>query len=220
MLDGLSEIESDPARKARRSGNASTHRAIRDGVSDATSVPELTDLSKEPEGRYQAVRRDARKGGTFANTCLMARRLVERGVRFVQIYSAAGTSTATCPKSLPSQCKDVDQACYGAGQDLKAAGYAQRHARRSGAASSAVLSIPGQADRHRLRPRSSSALLHASGWQAAALRAASYTGRRTSSLQHRQGSGPCPRLPGDNAAPVRHRSTNASLTSIRASIRS
>src|SRR5207247_3195361 len=51
-----------------------------------SSVPELTDLTKEPESTYQLYGEDARKGGTFAHSCLMARRLVERDVRFVQIY--------------------------------------------------------------------------------------------------------------------------------------
>ena len=65
---------------------------------------------------------DARKGGTFANGCLMARRLVERGVRFVQLYHRGWDVHNFLPEVLPSQCKDVDQGCWGLVQDLKSRG--------------------------------------------------------------------------------------------------
>ena len=51
-----------------------------------TSVPELTDLSKEPAHTFELYGEDARKPGTFAANCLLARRLAERGVRFIQLY--------------------------------------------------------------------------------------------------------------------------------------
>jgi Protein of unknown function (DUF1501) len=51
-----------------------------------TSVPELTDISKEPESTFKLYGEDARKPGTFANCCLLARPLAERDVRFVQVY--------------------------------------------------------------------------------------------------------------------------------------
>jgi hypothetical protein len=87
-----------------------------------TSVPELTDLSKEPESTCQLYGKEARQGGTFANSCLMARRLVERGVRFVQIYHRGWDVHFELPEVLPSQCKDVDQPCWGLVQDLKQRG--------------------------------------------------------------------------------------------------
>ena len=87
-----------------------------------TSVPELTDLSKETESTYKLYGEDARKGGTFANSCLMARRLVERGVCFVQVYHRGWDVHALLPEVLPSQCKDVDQGCWGLVQDLKQRG--------------------------------------------------------------------------------------------------
>jgi hypothetical protein len=87
-----------------------------------TSVPELTDLSKETESTYKLYGEDARKGGTFANSCLMARRLVERGVRFVQIYHRGWDVHSLLPEVLPSQCRDVDQGCWGLVQDLKQRG--------------------------------------------------------------------------------------------------
>ena len=87
-----------------------------------TSVPELTDLSKETESTYKLYGEDARKGGTFANSCLMARRLVERGVRFVQVYHRGWDVHSLLPEVLPSQCRDVDQGCWGLVQDLKQRG--------------------------------------------------------------------------------------------------
>jgi uncharacterized protein (DUF1501 family) len=87
-----------------------------------TSVPELTDLSKETENTYKLYGEDARKGGTFANSCLMARRLVERGVRFVQVYHRGWDVHSLLPEVLPSQCRDVDQGCWGLVQDLKQRG--------------------------------------------------------------------------------------------------
>ncbi len=84
-----------------------------------TSVPELTDLSKEPENTFQLYGEAAKKSGTFANTALVARRLVERGVRFVQIYHNNWDTHSNVSGRLPDQCRDVDQACAGLIQDLK-----------------------------------------------------------------------------------------------------
>lgn len=87
-----------------------------------SSVPDLTDLGKEPEATFKLYGDDAKKPGTFANTALLARRLVERGVRFVQIYHNNWDTHANVAGRLPDQCKDVDQACYGLVQDLKQKG--------------------------------------------------------------------------------------------------
>lgn len=87
-----------------------------------TSVPELTDLSKEPASTYSLYGEEAKKPGTFANTCLMARRLAERGVRFIQVYQRGWDVHGQLPEVLPSQCKDVDQAVFGLVQDLKSRG--------------------------------------------------------------------------------------------------
>jgi len=87
-----------------------------------SSVPELTDLGSESESTFALYGEDARKPGTFANTALLARRMVERGVRFVQIYHNNWDTHANVAGRLPDQCRDVDQACYGLVQDLKARG--------------------------------------------------------------------------------------------------
>lgn len=87
-----------------------------------SSVPELTDLQSEPESTFQLYGDDARNPGTFANTVLLARRMVERGVRFIQIYHNNWDTHANVSGRLPDQCRDVDQACYGLVQDLKQRG--------------------------------------------------------------------------------------------------
>jgi hypothetical protein len=86
------------------------------------SVPELIDLKSEPDSTYKLYGEDAKKAGTFANTALQARRMIERGVRFVQIYHNNWDTHANVNGRLPMQCKDVDQACYGLVQDLKSRG--------------------------------------------------------------------------------------------------
>jgi Protein of unknown function (DUF1501) len=86
------------------------------------SVPELTDVSGEPESTYALYGEDARRPGTFAHSCLLARRLAERDVRFVQIYQRGWDVHSFLPQVLPSQCRDIDQACYGLVQDLKQRG--------------------------------------------------------------------------------------------------
>jgi len=87
-----------------------------------SSVPELTNLATEPESTFQLYGDAAKKPGSFANTVLLARRLVERGVRFVQVYHNNWDTHANVAGRLPDQCRDVDQACYGLVQDLKARG--------------------------------------------------------------------------------------------------
>src|SRR5581483_9051246 len=83
-----------------------------------TSVPELTDLSKEPARTFELYGEDARKPGTFAANCLLARRLAERGVRFIQLYHRDWDHHGDLPASLPKRCKDVDQASAGLVTDL------------------------------------------------------------------------------------------------------
>jgi hypothetical protein len=87
-----------------------------------TSVPELTDLSKEPEHTFELYGPDARKPGTFAANCLLARRLSERGVRFVQLFHRGWDQHNNLPKQLPLQTRDTDQASAALVQDLKERG--------------------------------------------------------------------------------------------------
>ncbi len=119
MLDGLNELNrrsfsaiGDPEIEVRMQQYEMAFRM-------QASVPELTDLSGEKEATYQLYGDDSRKRGTFASSALMARRLLERGVRFVQIFHRGWDQHGSLPRDLASQCKDVDQGCYGLIQDLK-----------------------------------------------------------------------------------------------------
>jgi hypothetical protein len=87
-----------------------------------TSVPELTDLSQEPESTFKLYGEDARKPGTYAANCLMARRLIERGVRFVQLYHKGWDQHNDLPRDLALQCKGTDQGTSALVQDLKQRG--------------------------------------------------------------------------------------------------
>jgi uncharacterized protein (DUF1501 family) len=86
------------------------------------SVPELVDFSQEPEHIHAMYGEDSKVRGTFANSAMMARRLLERGTRFVQIFHRGWDQHDNLPRDLASQCKDVDQGCYGLIQDLKQRG--------------------------------------------------------------------------------------------------
>ena len=122
MLDSLSELNQIQYQKVGDPETQSRIAQFEMAYRMQTSVPDLTDLSKETEATYKMYGEDAKKGGTFAYSCLMARRLAERGVRFVQIYHRGWDVHGQLPEILPSQCKDVDQACWALVQDLKQRG--------------------------------------------------------------------------------------------------
>jgi len=87
-----------------------------------TSVPALTDLSKEPEHIFEMYGPDSRKPGTYAANCLLARRLAERGVRFIQLYHRGWDQHNDLPRDISLQCKGVDQPSAALVQDLKQRG--------------------------------------------------------------------------------------------------
>ncbi|MDP4624021.1 MAG: DUF1501 domain-containing protein [Akkermansiaceae bacterium] len=122
MLDGLGKMNQrsfdavgDPDIQTRMQQYELAYRM-------QTSVPELADTSGESEHTYELYGEDSRKDGTFAASALMARRLVERGVRFVQIFHRGWDQHNNLPRDITSQCKDVDQGCYALIQDLKQRG--------------------------------------------------------------------------------------------------
>ncbi len=87
-----------------------------------TSVPELTDLSKEPEATFERYGPDARKPGTFAANCILARRLAERGVRFIQLFHRGWDQHANLPRQIKNQARDTDQPTAALLADLKERG--------------------------------------------------------------------------------------------------
>jgi hypothetical protein len=87
-----------------------------------SSVPELTDLSREPKHVLDLYGPDARKPGTFAANCLLARRLAERGVRFIQLFHRGWDQHTNLPKQIAGQCRDTDQPAAALITDLKRRG--------------------------------------------------------------------------------------------------
>jgi hypothetical protein len=87
-----------------------------------TAVPELTDLSKEPDSVFELYGPDARRPGTFAYNCLLARRLAERGVRFIQLFHRGWDQHQQLPTQIRGQCRDTDQASAALVIDLKRRG--------------------------------------------------------------------------------------------------
>jgi len=82
------------------------------------SVPDLTDMSSEPEHTYELYGEDARKPGTFAYNCLLARRMAERGVRCVQLFHRGWDQHTKLPRDIQVQCDDTDRGSAALVQDL------------------------------------------------------------------------------------------------------
>ncbi|HEY7329743.1 MAG TPA: DUF1501 domain-containing protein [Gemmataceae bacterium] len=122
MLDALARLNqrqldeiADPETQARIAQYEMAFRM-------QSSVPELMDLSREPKRVMDMYGPDVHKPGTFAASCLLARRLTERGVRFVQIFHRGWDQHFNIASDLPNQCRDVDQPCYALIRDLEQRG--------------------------------------------------------------------------------------------------
>jgi len=87
-----------------------------------TSVPELTDLSQEPGATFELYGPDSRKPGTYAANCILARRLAERGVRFIQLFHRGWDQHGNLPQEIRGQCQQTDQASAALIQDLRQRG--------------------------------------------------------------------------------------------------
>ena len=119
MLDRLAELHqmklaehADPALEERIAQYELAFRM-------QSSIPEVTNLADEPEHVFKLYGEDARNPGSFAANCLLARRLAERDVRFIQLYHQGWDHHGNLPKNLPKKCKQVDQASAALIQDLK-----------------------------------------------------------------------------------------------------
>ena len=86
------------------------------------SVPDLTDLSNEPDSTFELYGDDARKPGTYAANCLLARRLLERDVRFVQLFHRGWDQHRNLPEQIRKQCADTDQGSAALVKDLEQRG--------------------------------------------------------------------------------------------------
>jgi hypothetical protein len=122
MLDGLAKLNqkqfdnfADPEINTRIAQYEMAFRM-------QTSVPDLVDVSKESESTLEMYGPDVKKPGTFAYNCLLARRMAERGVRFIQLYHRGWDQHNNLPKRIREQCKDTDQPSAALVQDLKQRG--------------------------------------------------------------------------------------------------
>lgn len=87
-----------------------------------TSVPEVMDVSKETAETFDLYGPESKNPGTFAANCLLARRMAERNVRFIQLYHPGWDQHGGLPNAIRRQAGDVDRACYGLITDLKQRG--------------------------------------------------------------------------------------------------
>lgn len=87
-----------------------------------TSVPGLMDLATEPSSTWDLYGEEAKTPGTFAANCLLARRMAEHDVRFIQLYHPGWDQHLKLPKEIRRQCADVDRGCYALINDLKQRG--------------------------------------------------------------------------------------------------
>jgi hypothetical protein len=122
QLDGLAELHhlqyqelGDPEIENRVAQYEMAYRM-------QTSVPEVMDVAGESEQTFALYGADARKPGTFAANCLLARRLAERDVRFIQLYHQGWDHHGALPKSIRNECAKTDQACAALVLDLKTRG--------------------------------------------------------------------------------------------------
>lgn len=122
MLDGLGQLNrmsyeavGDPETQVRIQQYEMAFRM-------QASVPELADLSKEPAKVTEMYGKEVNVKGSFAHCALLARRLAERGVRFVQIFHRGWDQHSSLPRDLADQCRDIDRASWALIQDLKQRG--------------------------------------------------------------------------------------------------
>ncbi len=122
MLDALTKLHrlqleqtSDPKIEARIAQYELAFRM-------QASIPGVTDLSNEPEYVFEEYGKDAQNPGTFAANCLLARRLAERGVRFIQLYHPGWDQHSGLKADITTQCRETDQASAALVTDLKRRG--------------------------------------------------------------------------------------------------
>jgi hypothetical protein len=122
MLDRLEELH---LHQIAKSGDDALETRIAQyemGFRMQTSIPEVTDLTQESNSTFDLYGEDARKPGTFAANCLLARRLAEKGVQFIQLYHQGWDQHGGLPGGIKRQCKETDQASAALITDLKQRG--------------------------------------------------------------------------------------------------
>jgi uncharacterized protein (DUF1501 family) len=122
MLDRLRELHEQKLTDTRDTEIQNRIEHYEMAYKMQSSVPEAADLSNESRSTLDSYGPDVEKPGTFAANCLLARRLAERGVRFIQLYHQDWDHHGGLPNALPSICKETDQPAAALVQDLKQRG--------------------------------------------------------------------------------------------------
>ena len=122
MLDLVTELNQ---KHAEEIGDPEIHTTIAQqemAFRMQASVPELTDIRSESDEVLELYGPEVHKSGSFARNCLLARRMVERGVRLVQVYHRGWDHHSELPRKMKGQCYDIDQPCAALIKDLKRQG--------------------------------------------------------------------------------------------------
>ena len=122
MLDALGKLNSDQAGRFNDPAIATRIAQYELAFRMQMSVPELIDVQREPQHVLDQYGPDATKVGRYAYNCLLARRLAERGVRFIQLYHRGWDAHNNAPKQVPAQCRDTDRPTAALLLDLKQRG--------------------------------------------------------------------------------------------------
>lgn len=122
LLDALESLNQMQAETAGDPETLARIEAYEMAYRMQTSVPDLTDLSDEPDSTFELYGEESRRPGTFAANCLLARRMAERGVRFIQLFHRGWDQHISIEGQLPRQCLDTDQASAALVKDLKRLG--------------------------------------------------------------------------------------------------
>ncbi|WP_152053106.1 DUF1501 domain-containing protein [Tautonia marina] len=122
MLDGLGELNRLHLDETGDPEIATRIQQYEMAWQMQSSVPELSDLSDEPEETFELYGPDSRRAGTYAANCILARRLVERGVRFVQLFHPDWDHHSRLNSWCTARCRDTDQASAALVKDLKRRG--------------------------------------------------------------------------------------------------
>lgn len=122
MLDRFSALHAHALEQAPEPGIQARISNYEMAFRMQSSIPEVTDLSSETEATFELYGPDSKTPGTFAANCLQARRLAEKGVRFIQLYHQDWDHHGGLPGAIPKLCKETDRGCAALLQDLKQRG--------------------------------------------------------------------------------------------------
>jgi len=122
MLDGIGELNQMRFDQAHDPEITTRIRQYEMAYRMQSSIPELTDLGDEPDEVFELYGPDSRRAGSYAANCILARRLAQRGVRFIQLFHPDWDHHSRLPSWCQARCRDTDQATAALIKDLKRTG--------------------------------------------------------------------------------------------------